>query len=498
MRPGLRARIGIGALLLSLGLAIATSGVAQQSADQVVQELNQGAMEAYNAMDIEKAGSMLEEALRVAAEARLSGPLVAHTNLNLGIVYVGGLGDNDSGVRYFMDALCHDPSVQLDPLTSTPDVQSVFQVAGQRLQQTGCQGGPAISPGAAAATMPQGQPGAEGAAYSGSMDEELPPGWNQSDASAGRARDFKRFFAQIGLTFGMAYITPGMLADRMPPYDQIFVSRINGGKVDNLFDDQGNVLDANGQPITEPNQVPAWNPDDLRFPGTKFNEIDPVTGMDIGEQSEDSWVPDADSTDGYYTTDTESDGSTLKLYEPINGPCPADGTQTGPKVLLANPGAVIGSAEAPLIPSRYCVRVKKSGFANALAMRAALGYFITRDFSIAAITRLQFSSGEGDFSALLLGGRLEYMFTKTKPLGLMVSGFIGGTFGQIQAQPSADGATGDEPWIKSGLQGAHIGSNIRYRFTKNLGVFVAPELDLQFPTMLWNIDLTLLGFEGAL
>src|SRR5262245_52972839 len=101
MRPGLRAKISIGALLLSLGLA--TPSVAQQSADQVVQDLNRGAMEAYNGMDIEKAGSMLEEALRVAQEGGVMGPLLAQTNLNLGIVYIGGLSDNDSGVKYFMD-----------------------------------------------------------------------------------------------------------------------------------------------------------------------------------------------------------------------------------------------------------------------------------------------------------------------------------------------------------------------------------------------------------
>ena len=89
---------------------------------------------------------MLEEALRVAQEGGVMGPLLAQTNLNLGIVYVGGLSDNDGGVKYFMDAICADPSVQLDPLTSTPDVQSVFQVAGQRVQQMGCPqgGGPMI------------------------------------------------------------------------------------------------------------------------------------------------------------------------------------------------------------------------------------------------------------------------------------------------------------------------------------------------------------------
>jgi hypothetical protein len=445
-------------------------------------------MEAYNGMDIEKAGSMLEEALRVSHEAGVMGPLLAQTNMNLGIVYVGGLSDNDSGVRYFMDALCADPSAQLDPLTSTPDIQSVFQVAGQRLQQTGCQGGPPIAPGAAAQTMPmQGAPpgyAAQGGGYAPvpNMDGELPPGWGEGGGE-GKAKEFKRGFVQVGLTLGLAHVAPGMLADRAPPFDQIFVSRVNGGRIDGLFNEDGTV-------VTDADGNPAWMLDDLRFPGTPIGVLDPVTGEDVGERAANAWVPDADSTDGYYETDMGSDGMALKRYVPVGGSCSEDGEKTGP-------GALIGDPNAPLAPSRYCVRVKKAGFASALALRAAAGYFITRDVSLALITRLQFSAGEGDFANLLLGARAEYMFTKTKPLGLMVSGFLGGTFGQIQAQPSAEGSTGDEPWIKSGLQGAHIGANIRYRFHKNFGVFMAPEFDLQFPTLLWNIDLTFLGAEAA-
>jgi len=61
----------------------------QQSADQVVLDLNHGAMDAYNNMDINKAGSMLEEALRVAIEGRVAGALLAQTNMNLAIVYIG-------------------------------------------------------------------------------------------------------------------------------------------------------------------------------------------------------------------------------------------------------------------------------------------------------------------------------------------------------------------------------------------------------------------------
>ena len=448
MRAGLRAKVSIGALVLGLALALPAS--AQQSADQVVLDLNHGAMEAYNNMDINKAGSMLEEALRVATEAGVGGPVLAQTNMNLAIVYVGGLGDNDSGVRYFADALCADPSSQLDPLTSTPDIQSVFQVAAQRVQQSGCGGGggrPNVGPGAAAQTMPMGGGGGGGYAPSGGADEELPPGWNATKADDdGKAKDFKRGFVQLGFTIGMPYVTNGMLADRAPPLDRIFIHAANGGKV------------------ADPYATAMMDPNVLRFPGTQIGVPD-ATGQDIGLAQANAWVPDADSSDGY-----TAPGGGPVAYIPLGGSCPADGTETGPPLMgMSDPNP------RPLLPSRYCVRVKSPGFATQLAMRAAVGYFVTRDFSVSLLTRFQFSAGQGTFAHMLLGGRLEYMFTKTKARGLMVSGFLGGTFGQIQAQPSADKPVGGEPWIKSGLQGAHIGSNIRYRFTDSIGMFMAPE-----------------------
>jgi hypothetical protein len=260
------------------------------------------------------------------------------------------------------------------------------------------------------------------------------------------------------------------------------VSVHDAGFVTDLFNEDGSLM------MTENGQL-TWNVDDLRFPGTKFTDS---MGNEITEeQTATSWVPDADSTDGLYQIEADSSGKQFKHYLPIEGSCPKDGKPTGP-------GPRVGDSTVQLDPSRYCVRVKKSGFATGLALRAAAGYFVTRDVSLALITRFQFSAGEGDFSHLLLGGRVEYMFTKTKPLGLMVSGFLGGTFGQIQAQPTAENATGNEPWIKSGLMGVHIGSNVRYRFHPNFGVFMAPEFDLQFPTLLWNIDFAFLGVEGAL
>jgi hypothetical protein len=448
---------------------------AQQSADQVVLDLNHGAMDAYNNMDINRAGSMLEQALQIAMQNGVARPLLAQTNMNLAVVYVGGLGDNDGGVRYFADALCADPNAQLDPLTSTPDIQSVFQVAVAKVQQQGCAGVQNVAPGAAAGTVPmQQQPGEQappredGPAVAPSMDDELPPGWAASDTTSGKAKDFRRFFLQFGFALGMPWVKPGMPADREAPHDLVFVHSQNGGKIANPEE-----LIARGEEGF------------LRFPGARLVE-DPNVPLeqDFGITQRNAWEPDQDSFDGYIAPNGAAEPFT-------SSQCPADGKESGPPF---NGGVQRGSG---LYPTSYCVRVNKPGFAPHGALRANLGYFITKDVAVSALFRLQLASGQGQFHNMLLGGRVEYMLTKRKARGLMLSAFVGATFGQIQAKPSAQNETGNEPWIKSGLVGAHVGTTIRYRFTDNLGMFMAPELDLQFPSFLWSLDLTMLGGEVA-
>ena len=472
------------ALLSLLGLTVwfyATPALtrAQQSAYQVVLDLNHGAMDAYNNMDINRAGSMLEEALRIAQQNRLPAPLYAQTNVNMAIIYIGGLGDNDGGVKYFIDALCADPNVQLDPLTSTPDIQSVFQVAVSRVQQQGCpnNAAPNIAPRAAAGTVPMGAPpGPQQMPPQGgepvpqrNMDEELPPGWGSTDTTSGKAKDFKRAFFQLGFALGMPWIAPGMEADRKPPDNLVFIHSQNGGEI----------ADPEGFLRADPS-----NAQYLRFPGSEIGEPKDGSAPDYGISQQNAWEPDQNSYDGY----TNEAGAP----EPFSqSSCAKDDKDTGPP---------LNGVPRPygLFPSKYCVRVNKPGFAPELALRTALGYFVTRDVSLALIGRMQFSAGKGSLSRFLVGARVEYMFTKTKPRGLMVSGYLGGTFGQIQAQPSASNSTGEEPWIKSGMGGAHLGANVRYRFTDNVGIFMAPELDIQFPSFLWNIDLTMLAVELSL
>ena len=89
------------------------------------------------------------------------------------------------------------------------------------------------------------------------------------------------------------------------------------------------------------------------------------------------------------------------------------------------------------------------------------------------------------------------MITPVRSRGLMLSGFAGVTFGQIQAKPPATGDTEGSPFAKSGLMGVHVGGNVRYRINPNFGIYAAPEIDVQLPSFMLNIDLTIAGVEAA-
>lgn len=599
---------------LVIGLAVmgvAASLVEGQagSAQQAVEELNRQAMEAYNALDINKAGSMLEQALQVAGQGGVYPPLVARTNLNLGVVYVGGMGDQNSGFNYFVQALCIDPSIQLDPLTSTPEVLSVYNGAMQRARSGGCPTGGGAPPGQMApppqayvapqpvapppdqafvhrspveqlsqtplpiyaeisplaqakkiflyykglgmeqfkqvpmyrfqsgfayqisctdvwepkvsyyieakaadgrlvgvvgsATAPievpvvasrtQAEPALPGTqAPTACAAKECPPGVqgckvagkaaigascsNDKDCQSGlecksdscaligagstEVPDYNPssgsydttapetpaapahwkdnpWFAQLGLAVGLAYVQAGMIADRPPPdNDHIFV------------DPAGNYVPGAAIGTTPGLIFPA--------PGT------PYAGK-VG-----AWVPDADSAD--------SMGA-------LSGNCAADGKPSGPGMPV-------------LLPTKYCVRVKSPGFVPALALRAAIGRFVTSNISLAALVRFQFSGGKGTLANMLVGARAEYLFSDPKLKTVLISAFLGGTFGEIQAQPPASRNNG-APYVKSGLMGAHVGANFRYRFSDHFGLFASPEIDVQLPTFLLNIDFTLAGFEAA-
>jgi hypothetical protein len=192
-----------------------------------------------------------------------------------------------------------------------------------------------------------------------------------------------------------------------------------------------------------------------------------------------AWVPDSDSFDDY----TGEDGLTPRGTVPFQGSCPKDGTDTGPPDL---PGF-----EAGYLPSSYCVRVPTSGFVNQVALKVAPGFFISDQFSLSLPIRFQFDHGQGSFAGLLLGLRGEVLFwSQEDATGFVApSVFFGATYGQIQPKPPPRDPSRPAPFIVSGPIGVHVGSNLRVRFHRSVGLFLGPEFNVLFPDFLLHIDI---------
>jgi hypothetical protein len=263
--------------------------------------------------------------------------------------------------------------------------------------------------------------------------------------------DFARGFIQIGFSLGMSQVSAGMVTDGGPPGGLTFLE--DGVTVARNTD--GDVIAPN-----------VYNPD-----GTLKQDTPWVADADSWERNPD-WV----------------EGMPLEeQFRPNpNDECSADGTVSGP-----NPEA-FNEAGYPLLPTRYCARVNASGFVLSPAMRVNIGYFVLPRLSVAALLRYQFSAGEGTLANILLGGRAEYLFIGgNSATGFGFSSFLGVTGGQIQPQPPPEGSGQTAPYLISGMIGSHVGFNFRYRFHRNFGLALAPELDLQFPNFLLHIDTTL-------
>ena len=432
-------------------------------------------MEAYHQLDVDRATDLLEQALHLGSRSpHVTYDKLALTHRNLAVVSIGARNDIEAGHAHLLQGLCADPTLALDPLTSTPQIQAVFQRAQADVDLGACPeslppqsvaAGPLDvlghnGPGAAAAPrLPEPAPD------STPLDDEVPwkapgaappPGSQASTASTRYrapqpAADKPRFFVQLGFTVGLTWPDNGMKADRSPPSNQVF----------------GDLVNDTPQYVDDPLQtfVDGQNGDEPTFRLPDPNNLPELLG---------DWAPDADSEDYLYAN---ADGTEP---EPYGGPCTADGTRTGPEV--ADPETGEG-----LLPSKYCVRVKNPGLTPGLAVRSTVGYFITDAFSVAALGRFQFEAGKGTLSHVLLGTRAEWAFLRPQgPRGLMLSTFIGATVGQIQATVSKDD---NGPWAVVGLYGAHAGLGLRYRFHRHVGAFIAPEVDLFFPDTAFHIDI---------
>lgn len=558
-----------GLCLLAIALLIPVGASAQSAADRVNQ-MTAEAMEAYNSLEIDRAGPMLVEAIEFAHQNGVGGPPLARANMNLGIVYIGGVSDTENGLVYLLAAVCADPSIQLDPLTSTPDIQAVFQQAQQRAQSGGCATGPGPQPG------PQ-ELGPAQPAYN--QPAPVPADLIHTAPTEQRSQTPLPLYVEAPIPdldkVQLYYKGLGMDAFKrvdMVPYGAGYAYQLSCQDIWDprivyyivVLGDNGRVLASIGSaqapvevavtgasPSNQPSLPDAAPPASCAEEECPPGQVCPPkrgiaaigepcegtndcqSGLNCGDSvcvlagagAADPGDDDSEpaSTDfapvflqfgyamgfasvqaGMLTDGGPPAGTPILDVFQGRSPWVADANSTGPDGMPAGSECpAFGKATNAAVgenPDSYCANISKAGFVSNTAIRGAIGYFVAPWLSLAAILRYQPDHGEGTvLPGMLVGGRMEIMLTSPGATGLSMSLFAGGTMGTIHAKPPPKDAQWEPiaPYVISGLGGAHAGSNLRYRFARNVGVFLAPEVDVQLPLFMLNIDVTA-GLELAL
>lgn len=572
------------ALALVIGLQalhlLVSSPVSAQTPEQEIIDLNTEAMRTYNDLDIVQAISTLNQALQTAEQHGLTGALVAGTHMNLGVVYIAGMNDHAQGHHHFLQALCIDPGTLLDPLLSSPEIQSLFQQAQQAVSPSVCAGtAAAAAPSPAPAPAPVPAPKTNGAAGTVPTIVHQPPVPQVNRAPIpiyaeltqgekvhqvflhyrGAGMDDYKKVKMVPYGKGGAYqischdvweprvryyITAVDAEGRVVAAAGAAQSPFEAPVVSDLGGQAGPALpgqtppavcsevecppDINGEECEKPEYLAMGEQCDgdaqcqpglfcrdrcvLPSAGTLARAYDDEgprdsedqdpgefartffqIGFSLGLSRVDSGmftdrpppgapdsVFDANGefvTDGLWVPDGDSSDFSGNLASDVFGDqCPADGVATGPEVG----------------PSKYCVQIRSPGFQAFPALRLAGGYFITQRLGVSGLFRYQLDAGEGVLAGIVLGARGEYLLLgSNRARGLSLSVFLGASVGQIQVKPPSRVQNEPAPFAVSGLAGAHAGATLRYRFHRSFGLFAAPELDLQFPDFLLNIELTL-------
>ncbi|MBZ0117607.1 MAG: hypothetical protein K8H88_11455, partial [Sandaracinaceae bacterium] len=137
----------------------------------------------------------------------------------------------------------------------------------------------------------------------------------------------------------------------------------------------------------------------------------------------------------------------------------------------------------------YCVRVAQAGLVPTGGIRLNVGYYFLDWFAVAAFARFSPVFGQGDLAFMLFGVRAQFQVTPPTEIGFHAALHLGFSIGQVQLQPPGNGP--NAPFVISGLNGIPVGATVGYRFVKHFGLFAQVDLMFQFPTFLFNTDITI-------
>ncbi|MCS6797472.1 MAG: hypothetical protein NZ898_02890 [Myxococcota bacterium] len=547
-------------LLAALGVASGLWGGGERSAQaqrplQQVLDLNRQAMEDYTNLEIEAAQQKLLRALQIAERSGVTGAPLARTLVNLGVVAIGGLGDNAAGLQYFIRAIQADRNVQLDPLTSTPDIQTMFNLARQRAGTAG--GGQGMGPGPGPGPGPSRgpEPGPEpppaprgpGTIPHVPIPEQLrqtavpvfvevpaeaPVGAMYLYYRSTGMREFRRVEMRR-MRGGYGYEIP--CSDVFEPSVAYYI--VAFGRDGSPLGFAGTAEAPLEVPIVAerthpPPALPGSAPPEPcgesecppGMPGCRAGDGRSGGGAGLG----DTCRRDSDCRAGLVCRDEfcvsaedeeEEDGEAGDAPRffvhlggtigaayvgpgmPADGPPPEDATEE--ERIAYVPGGqddcnlpeATTDPDGTIIEGDYCVRIETPGFTPTYALRAVVGYYFTERIAVGGGIRFQFSSGQGTMAGLQLQLRGQYLLTPPRAEGFSAALMLGTSYGQIQPQPPQADAP-YVPFVRSGLNGVQAGAVLVHRVARNFGFHLTPEIHILFPTFLFDIDLSA-GLEIA-
>lgn len=124
-------------ILLLTVLGVASPAVAQRSRAQTrINRLLKSAVAYYDNLELEEAERALNEAIDLADQERITGPVVADVYIQRGILSFVRDRDRDAAVVDFTRALRMNDRAQLDPLVSTPQLKKLFDEATEKARRS--------------------------------------------------------------------------------------------------------------------------------------------------------------------------------------------------------------------------------------------------------------------------------------------------------------------------------------------------------------------------
>jgi len=476
-------------LLLSVSSAHAQSG--SQPGDAQARDLNRQALDAYAQLEVDRADQLLANALAACDAQGCSPAERARTLVNQAIVAYGGRGDAARAVDLFTQAATIDPTIRLDPMHSSPDIDMLFQ-RGRTEAENATGGGSRL----------RHTPPREQLVHTPlPLYIEIPDDFHASRVEVRYQGNGMRRFATLAMQamvdgFGVEVACQHVFEPSLAYY---FVA----------FDAQNRTIGTLGSEASPfvVNIVARRS-----HPAPSLPSRAPPEACNLDECPPDldcSTEPTSRSGTSGSASGTEDEGRTMRFWaevgpaltmasgrsglEAASPPNVAPGTDPQTDADPSNDSYYQGGTHGCDLPSdEYCVRVTSSGTAFAWGLQLGVGAWFTDRVGVSLHARVAPQAGAGTLSRVLLGARFQYRLIVPRPRGFHLAAHLGLSVGQVQVRPkqvaTTPGGSIDRPWAQTGIGGAQLGVTAGYRFTDNIGMFVTPELFALFPSSSFGLN----------